>query len=157
MRIVALSDSHGNTGALMKAVRQQPQADCFIFLGDGLDDIRYVMKEFPKKTYYAVSGNCDFTSPEPCETELELCGRKLFFTHGNRYFVKGGLTRIEEEAKRRGADILLFGHTHKAMCEYVNGLYVINPGSIGLPDGGRPTYGIIDITTAGIAAHIAEE
>lgn len=155
MRIVVFSDSHGNFRALLKAVRQQPEADCFIFLGDGLGDLKLAETEAPGK-YYSVPGNCDFGAAPPYEAELELGGKRLFFTHGHRYFVKGGLTRIEEEAKRRGADILLFGHTHKALCEYRGGMYIMNPGSIGMPDSGRATYGIIDITPAGVAAHIAE-
>ncbi|MFR3419646.1 MAG: metallophosphoesterase family protein [Eubacterium sp.] len=44
--------------------------------------------------------------------------------------------------KRRNADIVLFGHTHNQYTEYLDGLYIMNPGSVGM----NGDYGVIDIT-----------
>jgi putative phosphoesterase len=34
-------------------------------------------------------------------------------------------------------DVLLFGHTHIYLAEDRDGLFVLNPGSVSLPKGGR--------------------
>ena len=54
-------------------------------------------------------------------------------------------------ARERKADILLFGHTHVPMQDYDDGLYVLNPGSL---HGANASYGILDITPAGIMTNL---
>ena len=49
-------------------------------------------------------------------------------------------------ARDEKADILLFGHTHQAVTEYYDGLYLMNPGSC---HGYGASYGFIDITDKG--------
>ena len=49
-------------------------------------------------------------------------------------------------AREEKANILLFGHTHQAMTDYDDGLYIMNPGSC---SGYYATYGVIDITPKG--------
>ena len=50
-------------------------------------------------------------------------------------------------ARRAGADIALFGHTHLVHEEYdpESGIYLFNPGSIGEPREGKPSYGILSL------------
>lgn len=156
VRIVVFSDSHGDASRLEKAIFQQPKAELFLYLGDGEWDLDGVKPDFPGRDFRAVSGNCDFASALPAEDEILACGKRIFYTHGHKYGVKSGTTRIIEEAVRREADILLFGHTHEAFTAYENGLYIMNPGSLGHPADGRPTYGIIDLTKAGIVTSVVE-
>ena len=70
-------------------------------------------------------------------------GVLFFYTHGHHYGVKMGSERLAECAGERGADVALFGHTHRR--ELVRGVgtaaTVFNPGS--LRDGG--SYGVITI------------
>ena len=54
-------------------------------------------------------------------------------------------------ARERKADILLFGHTHNALQEYDEGLYILNPGTL---HGSEGTFGIVDITPAGIVTNV---
>ena len=156
MRVVVFSDTHGKTDRLGEAILQQPRADCFIHLGDFAGDMEEAKYDFPDKVFYYVPGNCDIASPLPAEGELVLCGKRIFYTHGHRYYVKGGYTRIIGEAVARRADILLFGHTHVPYTAYENGLYIMNPGSLSHPAVGGPTYGVVDITPAGIVTNIVE-
>ena len=156
MRIVAVSDTHGSTYRLQEVLTQQPKADLFIHLGDGAGDVDRVSAVNPPRPFLRVSGNCDFGAEFPAQGETVAEGRRIFYTHGHLYFVKSGMSRLIDEAVGRGADILLFGHTHVPVAEYVNGLYIMNPGSLGHPDRGNPTYGVIDITPAGIVPHIVE-
>ena len=156
MRIVAVSDTHGKIDRLEAVLRQQPRADYFLHLGDVYFDVVEARMSYPNRNIICVAGNGDYGSDLPLEDELVTCGKRIFYTHGHRYFVKSGYGRIIQEAQKRGADILLFGHTHVAYTAYENGLYIMNPGSLGHPEDGRPTYGVIDITAAGIVTNIAE-
>jgi len=156
LRIVVVSDTHGKISKFEDVILQQPKADYFIHLGDGEGDVDEVRFEFPALKFLNVSGNCDFASVLPNENELVVCGKRIFYTHGNRYFVKSGIWSIVDEAMKRRADIALFGHTHQAMTSYERGIYIMNPGSLGYPEEGRPTYGIVDITGAGIVTNVVE-
>jgi putative phosphoesterase len=156
LRIVVISDTHGDIEGINKVIEQQRKADLFIFLGDCERDIENAESVFPGKQFLIVAGNCDFGSDSPTEGETVIAGRRIFYTHGHIYQVKFGPSNIIHEARRRKADILLYGHTHVAYTTYEDGLYIMNPGSIGHPADGRPTYGIVDITDAGIVTNVVE-
>jgi uncharacterized protein len=156
MRIVVISDTHGDLSGFELAVSQQPGAGLFIHLGDCEHDVDDVKLVFPDKQFIGVSGNCDFGSVTPPEGETVICGKRIFYTHGHTYHVKYGSESVIDEARRRGADILLFGHTHLPVTAYEDGLYIMNPGSIGHPEQGAPTYGVIDISKAGVVLNIVE-
>ena len=69
--------------------------------------------------------------------------------------MKSNLTRLKLEANRVGAQVALFGHTHRAVNETMQGLYVVNPGTAGV--GAACTYACIEtengaIRTVGIHA-----
>ena len=66
-------------------------------------------------------------------------------------YKRQGLYNVCCAAREKKADIVLFGHTHQALAEYDDGLYILNPGSL---HGSMGTYGIIDITKAGIVTNI---
>ena len=79
----------------------------------------------------------------PIKWKLNLPAKE--FSYGHPYNVKFGYENIIAEAKRRNADIVLFGHTHNQYTEYIDGLYIMNPGSVGM----NGDYGVIDITSKG--------
>ena len=101
--------------------------------------------------FLQVRGNCDWGSTLPSVGEITLEGRKIFYTHGHLHNVKYGLYQIVCAARERKADILLFGHTHVPLTDYEDGLYLLNPGSL---HGSQGTYGILDITPAGIVTNV---
>ena len=57
-------------------------------------------------------------------------------------------------AREAGADILLFGHTHEPLCDFYDGLWILNPGSC--RGGFRPTYGVISLTEGKTYCRTAE-
>lgn len=144
MEILVFSDSHGRRAKIEEAVQRQiKKPDAVIFLGDGLRDVTDA--EIGDIPIYAVKGNCDtmsmFSMDAPDEQCLILGDKRFFFTHGNRYGVKSTLTPLINEAARRDADVVLFGHTHEGYerelqpdNEYAiklkKPLYIMNPGSI---------------------------
>ena len=148
-RILVLSDSHGNISNMMTAVYES-EPDLIIHLGDCETDF-YELKEcFPDMEYENVPGNCDFRDSN-LEKILEIDGRKILICHGHTYNVKGGYLNIEMASLEKGVDITLFGHTHKVFYDNHNGLFIMNPGSIGAPPYGiPPSYGIIVLDESGI-------
>ena len=157
MRVVVFSDSHGNYDVLEKIMeRHKEDGDLFIHLGDGEREFELLTYVYDGKKLLFVSGNCDWGTDKPDYDIVNIEGKTIFFTHGARFGVKGDLNIAKLYARKSGADILLYGHTHIAMTDYDDGLYIMNPGSCGKPREGLPSYGIIDITEAGIAMHTAE-
>lgn len=153
MRILVVSDTHGDAYALQCAVDSQPEAKVVIHLGDGVREAEDTAQLFPDKTFYIVRGNCDWSAGRDYMVSREetFQSKRVFFTHGYSYQVKETLYPVVCAARERKADILLFGHTHQPLTDYEDGLYILNPGSLAYGGG---TYGIVDITPGGIAAHI---
>ena len=151
MRILVFSDSHGDEAAVLQAVRAQPTAEIVIHLGDGEHDTEEARRSFPDKMFLQVRGNCDFASRlSPTEVRL-INGVRLFFTHGHLYNAKFGEDALKEAARQQNADVVLYGHTHRATAYYEDGLYVLNPGSV---RGSYGSYGILDITESGIMTNL---
>ena len=145
MRILVISDSHGRHAAIEKAIAEQTEAKHIFFLGDRLADIEYFDTFFPDRIFHSVSGNCDFGSCVAASGFINLFGKNIFYTHGHLHGVKGGTAHIKSAARQMGADIVLYGHTHVANIEYDDGLYIVNPGSIGQSRSGACSYAVLDI------------
>ena len=146
MRILVVSDSHGDYNNLKKAIASQPNAEVIVHCGDGAREVEALKTEFTDKQIIAVRGNCDWSSKLPPIETVEICGKTLFITHGHLFQAKFTIYDIVCAAREQKADILLFGHTHCAMNEYDEGMYIMNPGSC---HGYGATYGYIDITDKG--------
>lgn len=162
MNILVFSDSHGCVSNMLEAYRRQiKKPDAIIFLGDGLRDLSCC--DFGEIPTFAVTGNNDmlnFFGKGYAEDEIvmTLGGKKIMMTHRDRYAVKLGMARLVAEADKKGADIVLFGHTHEAFekylpagkCEYgvdlKKPLYIFNPGSVGRYDA---TFGTIEFKDNG--------
>ena len=157
MRAIVFSDSHGNYDVLEKIMEMhKDNADIFIHLGDGEREAELISYAYPEKELVFVAGNCDFGSDKKDYDTIKFCGKQIFLTHGARFGVKSSLDVLKNEGAKFGADIILYGHTHIPYTEYENGVYIMNPGSCGRPREGKPSYGIIDITEAGIHIHTSE-
>lgn len=150
MRILVISDSHGRFSAIENAVAAQPDAKHVFFLGDKLSDIENMEYFFPDREFHFVCGNCDFGSEAPVTLTLTLENKKILYTHGHAFGVKHGTGALLSYGKARGADIVLYGHTHVANTEYADGIYLVNPGSIGHSREGRCSYAVIDIVSGQI-------
>ena len=142
MRILVLSDSHGDIAALRKAYEQQPGAELVIFLGDGERDVDMLPTDKP---LIKVRGNCDFYSEAPELVINEEKGVRLYCTHGYREHVKYGTGTLLEAARSNNAHIALYGHTHQPVTSYFDGIHLVNPGSVR-----QGSYAVIDITDSGI-------
>ena len=88
--------------------------DQIIHLGDIMDDAEKIARAYPKLPVCRVPGNCDgWTTAVP--QEADRSGRGLH-PAGPRTSVgvKQSYDRAIADARAVHADLLLFGHTHKA-------------------------------------------
>ena len=148
MLIAVVSDTHRSSKYIKLAKELIKDADILIHLGDNVDDVEELERDF-KGVVYAVAGNCDYSREYPKENVIEINGRKIFFTHGDLYGVKSSINNIYYRGKELGADIVLFGHTHQHIIEKENGMILMNPGSISLPRFKGRYVGFIDINDDG--------
>ena len=153
MKILVLSDSHRAQQPMLDAVRRE-RPDAIIHLGDHASDAQELSAEYPLLPLSVVRGNCDLFEDSVPETVLmNWEGVRIFATHGHRYGVKSGLLRLQYAAREKEAQVALFGHTHCAYCEELDGLWLLNPGACG---GSRPTYGVVTIRDGTIECCVKE-
>lgn len=146
MKIIVISDTHGNMHRLKDVIDKNKDADLFLHLGDGAEEFFEVQKLYPGLSMNIVRGNCDFGHDEiPNETIIDVCSHKIFASHGYIHNVKDGIDNYVEFARKNGADIILYGHTHKRLIKNEDNLYIMNPGSLSCPRNYGPSYGVLKI------------
>lgn len=148
MIIAVVSDTHRDKTYLEKVKGYIKNADILIHLGDNFDDFIELKKSF-KGESYGVPGNCDFNTKEEREKLLDIGGKKIFITHGDKYGVKYELNNLYFRALELKADAALFGHTHIPYMEESNGIWLFNPGSASLPRISKNSIGFIEINNNG--------
>ncbi len=150
-----MSDSHGNMGQIEKIIKCNPDADMFIHLGDGEREVSSVHIKYPNLDFRSVRGNCDWSRESPEFLVVEAGKARIFCVHGHRYYVRDGVGTLCATAWDNGCNAALFGHTHERYIGNEEGIDIMNPGSCSCPrDGNKPSYGIIDVTDAGIFLNI---
>lgn len=158
MKILVLSDSHGAYHRVEQAISLNKDYGAVLFLGDGLADLYNVSSGL-----ISVRGNCDMSylwgegAKTPSEQIMTFDGFRFLMVHGHTLSVKSGIERAMKYAYEAGADVLLYGHTHlrceryfpegSEFCGVVSDrpMYAFNPGSIGNPRDGAPSFGLIEI------------
>lgn len=150
MRILIISDTHRRHKNLDIALERVGKIDMLLHLGDveGAEDYIEAVAGCP---VHMVAGNNDFFSPLEREEEFTIEGYHIFMTHGHYYYVSVGNERIKEEGLARGADIVMFGHTHRPMLEIEEDITVLNPGSLSYPrqEGRKGSYIVMEIDDRG--------
>lgn len=130
MRVLVFSDSHGRTQPMLEAVECY-RPDVAFHLGDVVRDAEDLRRAFPGLTLYQVRGNCDYgVAGYQTEGMAQLEGKKVFYLHGHTRQVKSGPTLAVAAAQAAGADILLFGHTHRSVCQRYGQVLAVNPGAV---------------------------
>jgi len=147
MRILVISDTHGDTNKAEEAIRSNKEVSLIIHLGDYYRDAQKLSGMFPNIPVEYIYGNSDFMIENvPAEKLLEVCGKKIFITHGHRYSVKWDYGRLYKKAEELKADMILFGHTHVPEIIEKDDVFLLNPGSTSDPrDESDESYAIIDI------------
>lgn len=150
MRIGVISDTHipDRSGHIPQPVMDAfKHVDLIVHAGDfvnlgAIDELRLACPKI-----VGVAGNMD--SPEVVEKfrakeVFEISGFKFGLMHG--YGAPVNLIKLLKDAfNAEKPDVIIFGHSHKAMNQFVDGVLFFNPGSAtdSVPEGA--SYGIIEI------------
>lgn len=153
MKILVMSDSHGDVEALKKILKIHSDAQHVFFCGDGERDIDSMIEKYPEIKFHAVRGNCDMASKKSVAETVIIGDKKILIAHGHTYYVKSGLSDLIFAGKSAMADIVLFGHTHNPITYYDEGIHIINPGSA---MGYNGTFCILEIQNSGILPKIVK-
>lgn len=151
MKILIVSDTHGQETNLKKALKKAGQIDQLIHLGDaeGAEGRIRSMAGVPTAI---VAGNNDFYCDLPREIIATIGKYRAMLTHGH-YYVGMGYERLREEALSQKVDIFMFGHTHRPCLLQEDGLTFLNPGSLTYPrqEGRKPSYILMELDREGEA------
>ena len=146
MKILVVADTHDNLPNIKKVLElaAERSVEAIIHLGDIVSP--FAAKPFAASgiTTYAVFGNNDgekeglrsILDIEKPPRLLELAGKRLLLVHN--------LGTLGEQEKR-GADAVLFGHTHRAGVEKEGQVLMLNPGEAGGWLFGRATCALLDL------------
>ena len=124
MKVLVVSDSHGRHDLLRKAIGQEAPIDMLIHAGDVEGNLEKILG--PKREYKI---------------------HKVFLTHGHHYGVSWTVANLRDAAEDCGAEVAIFGHTHRPFLEEQNDILLLNPGSVAKPRqvGYKKTYAVITI------------
>ena len=156
MKILVVSDTHGHSRELLEVLRRVKPVDALIHCGDVEGQENYI-RQMAECPCYIVRGNNDFFTELPREEIFQLGGYQIMVTHGHTYGVSIETAMLEEEARSRGVQVVMFGHTHRPFLEQKEGLTLLNPGSLSYPlqAGRKPSFLIMEIDREGVA-HYAQ-
>ena len=153
MKIMCISDIHGNIECLNKAIERfkKEKAEKLIILGD-FSSYYFSSSDFEVSEILnnmagliiAVKGNCDsseldnlFNFGLGLVKTIDINGKIITLTHGHIY----NRNNLPENC----GEIFLSGHTHVGMIEKIGDRIIANPGSISKPRGGtKKSYITID-------------
>ncbi|MBE6039002.1 MAG: phosphodiesterase [Anaerofustis stercorihominis] len=153
MKLLIASDIHGSIRYAKKIIEVFDRGgfDGIVLLGDILyhgprndlpeeyapKEVAALFNEYADKII-CMRGNCD-AYVDSMVLDFALCddigvifdgNNKIYMSHGHIYN-PDNLPKIPE------GSIFLYGHTHVAKDEVINGIRAINPGSISIPKNGQ--------------------
>jgi putative phosphoesterase len=120
----------------MEIYKTLDDIDLIVHLGDHWNDAKR-MKEQLNVPLIGVKGNMDGSFARDGYHILETDFGKIFIAHGHMESVKQSYENIMYKAESLQCRAAFFGHTHIPLFAEVEGLYLLNPGSLSLPVGGR--------------------
>lgn len=132
MKILLVSDSHGNNMALDILYHKYPKMDLYLHAGDN------EASEWSIWPFQSVKGNCDHFGDYPEHMKLPIPGGYLWMQHHPSVLI--------EDLKRHQVRLFIYGHTHRRDYGIREGIYFVNPGAISFArDDYYGSYAIIEI------------
>lgn len=145
MKFLVMSDNHG------RYLKVQEVIDTW------RDKVEYIFHtgdtEFPSddviwdKVDGVVTGNMDFDRGYRKQMVVSTPVGNVFLEHGHLLGVNRGYKEIFEAGKKQNADFIFHGHTHRLYAEYIDGVLLMNPGSLNQSRGEHPerTFAVVDV------------
>ena len=104
----------------------------------------------------------DFIRELKISDTIEIEGVRIEIAHAamdnDRYYFDSNDGRTADIFPQMKYDYLLTGHSHKQYIQRNDGKTIINPGSVGIPQGGtqHPKYALLDIANGNISCQLRE-
>ncbi len=150
-RIAVVSDSHGSIENLRLFTDRLGQVDALYHLGDHAEDANEIAARL-NCGCVAVRGNCDPFSSAPLSYTVEWHGKRILLLHGHTVM---GRLHLLYAAKEANVDAVLFGHSHVPSAETVEGVLLLNPGSLSRPRTVKgPSMAVLTLTDDTLRAEI---
>lgn len=153
MKILVISDTHGSLSRfweVFEKLKKENPPSAIVHCGDYYRDA----DEIRRKTglpVFAVRGNCDGDFSDNGHMILETEAGSFLITHGHMLNVKYSLQRLYYKTLEAGCIGAFFGHTHRKAYLDMDGIYLMNPGSLTQPrDGSGGTFGMIEASGSGV-------
>lgn len=137
MKLLITGDVHGLEQLLLDVI----SANLDISLKLNTGDLQISDTIVKQNGLIAVRGNCDLYSDLNDEEIISFDNKKILLVHGHLFNVKYSLNELVSYAKDKKVDICIFGHTHLAFDEVIDGIHFINPGAL---NHFKPSYAIYD-------------
>ncbi len=161
MRLGIVSDIHGNTAALARALALMGPIDRLLCLGDSIDQFRFsneVVELLREHDALAIQGNHEalffgdggsrardaswiddglrsWLAARPDRERLSYSGKSLLLVHATPWESDRDYVYPHSPAFSRfaeaEAEIVIYGHTHQPVITRVGATLVVNPGSTG--------------------------
>lgn len=154
-KLLVISDTHGKTANLLAVLnwakeRTPPNGTicAAVFLGDGLSDLEPAANAAGFFCdWKIVKGNNDYGYQVPESVVFDFADDRFFISHGHRCNSYNGGHILVAAAKNNGANIVLSGHSHVPHDKTLDGIRLINPGSVGSPRSRiGATFAVIECT-----------
>ena len=150
-----LSDTHGGVADLKTvfnwAKEHTPTNGTIysaVFLGDGISDLQSATNATGFSCdWKLVRGNNDYGYSVPEAAVFDFAENRFFICHGHRHSLYGGYHTLIAAAHSIRANVALFGHSHVPLQKTVDGILLINPGSVSRPRSRiGATFAVIECT-----------
>ena len=138
MKIVVVSDTHGDLNFIDKIIKKEPDAKIYLHAGDS------ELRDFQIAPFETVKGNCDYFIFNKYKI-VNLLGVKIFMVHGDHLVLDENV--LVGICKNNDCDILIHGHIHRPYYIYKDGVHLLCPGSISYPRYRNATYSVITFTS----------
>lgn len=161
MKLGIVSDIHGNVPALRNAFQRLEGADRIVCLGDAINQYRFcndTVEMLRARDAIMVNGNheqtffgrgneraraapwirpelAEWLMQQPARLDLEFAGCRIIVCHATPWTSGWAYVTPHHPDFGRfsgfGADVVLYGHTHRRVATQVGDTLVVNPGSTG--------------------------
>ena len=132
MKILLVSDSHGDYGSLDRLYKMYPNMDLYLHAGDSEQD------EWSLKPFISVRGNCDHYYDFPNYLLIPSPVGNIYVQHTPHV--------SKSVINEHNVKIVIHGHTHTRRHERISGILYVNPGAISFArDKYNGSYAILTI------------
>ena len=140
MKILLVSDAHGNIDTMMDLIKVYPNMDLYLDAGDNMSSVYQI------SPYRSAKGNCDYYPYD----------EKVFISTPIGGILMRHLPYIDKK-ELEGVKLFIHGHTHRMKIDVRDNYIILCPGSVALPrDGSNGTYAIIEIDNGNINIDIID-